>query len=75
MERYRDTDRDSGVVLYETGPNFIRVQFSDGSQYLYTYSSAGSHHIENMKQLAQRGDGLNAYINRHAKKSYQMQER
>lgn len=75
MERYSDIDRDSGVVKYEAGSDFIRVQFSDGSQYLYTYSSAGRHHIERMKQLAQRGDGLNAYINKHAKKAYQRLER
>jgi hypothetical protein len=75
LERYSDIDRDSGVARYESGLDFIRVQFSDGSQYLYTNSSSGSHHIENMKQLAQRGDGLNAYINKHAKKSYQRQER
>ncbi len=75
MERYSDIDRDSGVVRYEMGPDFIRVQFSDGSQYLYTNISAGSHHIENMKQLARGGDGLNAYINQHAKKAHQRQER
>ncbi|MEX0828499.1 MAG: hypothetical protein WD005_06090 [Haliea sp.] len=75
MEQYSDIDRDSGVVRYEAGPDFIRVQFSDGSQYLYTEGSAGNHHIANMKQLAQRGDGLNAYINKHAKKKYQRQER
>ena len=75
MERYSDIDRDSGVVRYEIGSDFIRVQFSDGSQYLYTNSSAGSSHIESMKRLAQRGDGLNAYINKHARTSYQRKER
>jgi hypothetical protein len=75
MERYSDVDRDSGVVRYELGSDYIRVQFSDRSQYLYTYSSAGSSHIENMKGLAQRGDGLNAYINENVKRRYQRRER
>ena len=52
MERYRDIDGDSGVLAYETGPDFIRVQFKDNSVYLYTYTSAGSHNIERMKLLA-----------------------
>lgn len=75
MERYSDIDRDSGVVAYESGSDFIRVQFSDGSMYLYTYRSAGQRHIEAMKALASRGDGLNAYINDHARKSYERRER
>ena len=75
MDRYSDIDRDSGVVLYETGPDFIRVQFSDGSTYLYTYRSAGQRHVEAMKILAKRGDGLNAYINDHVRKSYERKER
>jgi len=37
MERYRDINGDSGVLAYETGPDFIRVQFKDHSVYLYTY--------------------------------------
>ena len=75
MQRYSDIDRDSGVVAYETGQDYIRVQFSDGAIYLYTYRSAGSHHIESMKRLAARGDGLNAYINDHVAKRYERKER
>ncbi|MBT8763181.1 hypothetical protein KFV02_04465 [Desulfohalobiaceae bacterium Ax17] len=75
MERYGDIDRDSGVVAYENGSDYIRVQFSDGSIYLYTNRSAGQKHIKEMKTLASRGDGLNAYINNHARKSYERKER
>lgn len=70
MQRYSDIDRDSGVVQYESGDDYIKVKFSDGAVYLYNYASAGSHHIENMKRLAARGDGLNAYINKHVSKKY-----
>lgn len=75
MQRYSDIDRDSGVVAYENGSDFIRVQFSDGSIYLYSYRSAGSGKIEKMKSLADRGDGLNAYINHNARKLYERRER
>ncbi|PCI52522.1 MAG: hypothetical protein COB36_14900 [Alphaproteobacteria bacterium] len=70
MQRYSDIDRDSGVTQFESGDDFIKVKFSDGAIYLYNYASAGSHHIENMKKLAARGDGLNAYINKHVAKRY-----
>jgi len=75
VERYRNIDGDSGVAAYEIGPDYIRVQFSDGSVYLYTYTSAGSHNIEEMKRLAVAGDGLNAFINKNVKKSYERKER
>lgn len=74
MERYSDIDRDSGVVAYEIGDDFIRVRFSTGAIYLYTYISAGPHHIEQMKILATRGDGLNAYINDNTSKLYEYKE-
>jgi hypothetical protein len=75
MERYGNLGGDSGVVAYEIGPDFIRVQFSDGAVYLYTYASAGSHNIEHMKQLARGGQGLNSFINTTVSKAYARKER
>ncbi len=75
MERYADVDGDSGVTAYEIGPDYIRVQFSTGAVYLYTYASAGAHNIERMKQLAKGGDGLNAFINTTVRKAYARKER
>lgn len=75
MERYKDIDGDSGVVAYEYGDDYIRVQFSTGKIYLYTYASAGSNNIEQMKVLARNGEGLNAYINTRVKKKYARKER
>lgn len=75
MERYRNLGGDSSVIAYEIGSNFIRVQFSDGSVYLYTYASAGSHNIEQMKQLARRGRGLNSFIMTNVRKAYARKER
>lgn len=72
MKAYRDTDRDSGVVAYEYGDDWIAVQFRHGGTYTYRASRIGAHHLSAMKRLADSGDGLNAYINSHpeVKKGY-----
>lgn len=75
MKRYKNLGGDSGVVAYEIGSDFIKVQFSDGSVYRYTYASAGSHNIEHMKQLAENGHGLNSFINTTVRYKYSEKER
>jgi len=75
MERYKNLGGSSGVVAYEIAADSIRVQFSDGSVYLYTYASAGTSNIEHMKQLATRGQGLNSFINTNVRKAYARKER
>lgn len=75
MERYLNRGGDSSVAAYEIGTDFIRVQFSDGGRYLYNYASAGSHNTEQMKSLARRGEGLNAFINTNVKHLYAVKER
>ena len=75
MERYKNLSGGSGIVAYESGPDFIRVQFSSGSVYLYTYESAGSENIEEMKELASKGEGLNSFINTTVRYYYARRER
>lgn len=71
MEKYRNASGDSGVYAFEIGTDFIRVQFSGSTRpYTYSYRKAGSTHVENMKQLARNGNGLNSYINKHTKFLY-----
>jgi len=70
MQKYKNLGGDSGVVFYEIGDDYIKVQFSDGAIYLYTNSSAGVHNINEMKTLANLGQGLNSFINRHVRKKY-----
>nr|WP_215728721.1 hypothetical protein [Acinetobacter nosocomialis] len=68
VERYLDLDGDSGVFAYEIGDTYIRVQFDRTFKiYTYSYRSAGVARVEDMKQLARNGDGLNSYIMRYAK--------
>lgn len=75
MMPYNNIDGDSGVSAYEYGADYIRVQFSTRSVYLYTYNSAGAQNIEHMKMLAQNGEGLNAFINKTVRKLYARKER
>ena len=70
MISYKNTGGDSGVAAYECGSDYIRVRFSTGKVYLYTYQSAGSSNIEQMKRLAQSGSGLNSFIKRVTNKMY-----
>ena len=75
MERYMNRNGNSNVAASEYGPGYIRVQFGDGSVYLYTDSSAGPFNIQRMKQLADGGMGLNSFINSNVRKLYQIRER
>lgn len=71
MQKYADTDRDSGVHSFEIDESSITVWFKGTSRpYTYSYNRAGQYHVEQMKRLALAGDGLNEYINDHVKKSY-----
>ena len=60
----------SGVIAYNIGPNFIIVQFKSGDRYLYNYVTPGRKHVEAMKKLAARNEGLATYISQHVKDHY-----
>ena len=68
MEIYRN--RASGIKAYQIGLDYILVRFNSFKIYKYSYVNAGRHKVEKMKVLATRGKGLNSYINRYAKYSY-----
>lgn len=70
MERYANLGGGSNVIAFETGDQWIKVQFEDGTVYLYTAQSAGALNVEEMKRLARQGHGLNSFINRKVRKSY-----
>lgn len=75
MQRYANLSGNSGVVAYETGPDWIEVRFQDGWVYRYTHASAGAADVEAMKKLAVAGRGLSAYIARHARMAYASRRR
>ena len=66
MQRYKNIRKNSGVVFYETGIDFIKIIFKTSpTVYLYSESRIAKHHIEKMKTLAVKGKGLGTYINQH----------
>ena len=73
MESYRNSSGTSEVDGFEIGNDYIRVQFSTGQTYKYSYSGkAGRYHVENMKSLAKMGSGLNSYVNSYVKSKYDL---
>jgi hypothetical protein len=62
MQNYKDLNNDSGISGYEYNNTSIFVQFKNGKIYEYLESKIGASHLKIMKQLADSGDGLNAYI-------------
>ena len=71
MPAYKDVDGDSGIVWFDTGPDWIDLEWERGKFiYRYSYASAGATHVEQMKRLAAKGNGLNTYLNKHAAQKY-----
>lgn len=64
MQLYANNSGRSNIIAYKIGADFIIIRFSSAgvSFYKYTHGSAGRSAIDTMKQLAQNGSGLNAYI-------------
>ena len=64
MHRYANRGGDSGVVAYGNGSDFMLIQF-ESSDKIYKYTSAkfGASAIKRMRYLAERGEGLNSFIN------------
>jgi len=61
-EPYKNLSGSSNIETYELGADFIWVRFIGGARYLYTYEALGRENIEQMKQLAQLGRGLQTLI-------------
>ena len=67
MRRYRNSHGNSGVTGFQPGPDYIDIEFRDGRQYRYTYSVPGQREVDTMKQLAESGENLATFINRHVR--------
>ena len=52
----------SNVRAYESGPDWIVVQFADGSEYTSTTRRAGSDNIARLKELARYGRELKPIV-------------
>lgn len=70
MEKYKNLSGNSEVSYYETGITYIKIQFKDGSVYLYNNVKPGLDVVRKMQLLAAQGCGLNSYINLFVKHNY-----
>ena len=70
MKRYENRSGHGGVTGYEILPDSIVLEFNDKDEYLYDYSKPGREQVEQMKILAERGEGLTTYVNQHVRDNY-----
>lgn len=75
MRSYTNPRGNSGVVGYETGADYIDIEFREGGRYRYTHQVPGRQHVEVMKQLAAEGQHLATYINQHVRERYALRLR
>ncbi len=64
MKRYLNLHGDSGILAYESGRDWIKIQWDDGT-YRYAAKKVGADNVKKMKRLATMGQGLNTFINQH----------
>ena len=68
--KYKDLSGSGGVTGYKFVPKGIILQFKFNELYLYDESKPGKEHVEQMKILAERGEGLTTYVNQHVRNNY-----
>lgn len=70
MPRYQNISGTSGVRSYQTGDDYIIVQFLTGEKYRYSYKRPGKTVVERMKKLAAAGKGLSTFISMSVRENY-----
>lgn len=60
----------SGVDAFSIGQNQITIYFKNDTVYLYSDRKPGKKDVKQMIELAQKGQGLNTYINKFVKDRY-----
>jgi hypothetical protein len=72
VDKYLNLGGNSSVEAYEIVEHSISVKFfKTNDTYIYSYASTGKDDVERMKILAKQGEGLNSYIMKHAKNTYE----
>ena len=62
MEPYKNLSGQSPVTGFSIESSYIDVQYEDSAVYRYSHITPSRDHVEQMKELARRGQGLAAYI-------------
>ncbi len=77
MQPYANRGGDAGVVGFEIEADRISVLYRNrqppphAHTHIYTYATAGAANVEALKLLAQRGKGLNEFLNTNVRDDYE----
>jgi hypothetical protein len=71
MKQYSNISGESRIIGYDEGQDYIIIYFENGSEYTYSYDSAGEQNVEEMKKIADGGAGLNSFINQNCRYNYE----
>ncbi len=70
--KYKNLGGNSNVSYYKINSDSIDVVFNGSNRsYRYSYNSAGMHNVNELILRANRGYGLNGYINCYCKYLYE----
>ncbi len=70
MEKYKNLEKNSGVLEYEILDEGIKIKFAGDHLYLYDYVHPGREPVEQMKKLAKKGRGLATFISTQVREDY-----
>lgn len=70
MQLYKNKSGTSGVTRFQIGSDYIKIEFHPGHIYTYNYIIPGEEHVEKMKELALKGEGLSTYISQNVREKY-----
>ena len=70
MHRYKSLSGHSGIRAFDIKQDSIKIEFNDGSIYLYDDKKPGPVHLAQMKKLAIKGQGLTTYINKWVRQNF-----
>ena len=65
FKSYANNNGQSGIVAYKVEGSVIHVRFKHGGTYVYRSTDIGGDNFKELIRLAEKGQGLNSYINSH----------
>ena len=70
LENYMDLSGGGGITGYKFLQKGIILQCKLKDLYLYDFNKPGKQHIEQMKIVAEEGQGLTTYVNKNVRDNY-----
>jgi len=70
MQPHKDLRGTSGITQYESGDDYIDLEFRGDKVYRYDGVKPGSVHVTKMKELASSDADLANYVNQNVRKNF-----